>query len=1208
MSLKVSDFKSIRLKLASPEDILGWSYGEVTKSETINYRTQRPEKDGLFCEKIFGPEKDWECYCGKYRKIRFKGIVCDKCGVEVTRSIVRRERMGHIKLAVPVTHVWFLRGLPSKIGTLLDVPLNQLEKVAYFASYIVMSVNEDLKEKKLQEVTKDYATKSKQENDAKAKEQLKASFDKAKDELKDLVQLKVFSESEYYDLSLKYGEIFKAGIGGEALRDVVLGLNLQKIEKDLEAALVKTTQALVKTKLLKRYKLVQGFLKSGIAPAWMFLTVLPVMPPDLRPMVQLDGGRYASSDLNDLYRRIINRNNRLKKLIELNAPEVITRNEKRMLQESVDALIDNSARKGQAVMATTGQKRQLRSLADMLKGKTGRFRQNLLGKRVDYSGRSVIVVGPELKLNECGLPKKMALELFKPFVIHHIIERGMAHNIRGAGHLIEEASDAVWEILEDVIRDKHVLLNRAPTLHRLGIQAFKPILIEGMAIRIHPMVCSAFNADFDGDQMAVHVPITDEAQKEARELMLSSKNLLKPATGEPITNPTQDIVLGCYFLTSLQEDVKGTGKIFSSKNEAILAYDFGHIAINAQIKVLLKPEDRENKNEPYLETSAGRIIFNWALGEPDLKFVNRELNKKDLEVLVADIIDQFGVEATVRVLDIMKKLGFEYASKSGISWGMFDLNVVSEKPLIIEQSEKEVAAIAEQYQNGLLTDEERYHKVIDIWTKAKAEVGKHVPASLKKYGSVYSILRSKARGTEGQLVQMAGMKGPVVNPSGEIIELPIKKSYKEGLGILEYFISTHGARKGTADTALRTASAGYLTRKLVDVAQDVIVRDEDCKDTKGSVILKADSTAVGQNFIQKIFGRATLDDIVIGKEVVVAAGEIVTKKDARRIDEAGIEQVRLRSVLTCKSDGGVCQKCYGYDLGTNKLVRFGSPVGIVAAQAIGEPGTQLTMRTFHVGGVAGGGDITQGLPRVEEIFEMRTPKGKALLSEVDGTIIDIESDGKFKTVRVEVSDADFEAEGQAGKKHKVERSKEKQFVEYAIPAFTALWVAKGDKVEKGMQLCEGHLDMGEILKVSGIKAVERYIISEVQKIYGSEGAYISDKHIEVIVRKMFSRVKVKEPGDTNLIMGDIIEKETFKQANKALAENGEKATASQILLGITRIALTTESFLSAASFQETTRVLINASIIGKYDKLKGLKENVIIGKLIPAGTGYRPLE
>ena len=1207
MSLKVSDFKSIRLKLASPEDILGWSFGEVTKSETINYRTQRPEKDGLFCEKIFGPEKDWECYCGKYRKIRFKGIICDKCGVEVTRSIVRRERMGHIKLAVPVTHIWFLKGLPSKIGTLLDVPLNQLEKVAYFASYIVMSVNEELKEKKLQEVTKDYTTKSKQESDVKIKEQLKASFDKAKDELKNLVPLQVFSESEYYDLSLKYGEIFKAGIGGEALRDVVLGVNLQKMEKELEAALAKTTQALVKTKILKRYKLVQGFLKSGIAPSWMFLTVLPVMPPDLRPMVQLDGGRYASSDLNDLYRRIINRNNRLKKLIELNAPEVITRNEKRMLQESVDALIDNSARKGQAVMATTGQKRQLRSLADMLKGKTGRFRQNLLGKRVDYSGRSVIVVGPELKLNECGLPKKMALELFKPFVIHDIIERGMAHNIRGAGHLIEEASDAVWEILEDVIKDKHVLLNRAPTLHRLGIQAFKPILIEGMAIRIHPMVCSAFNADFDGDQMAVHVPITDEAQKEARELMLSSKNLLKPATGEPITNPTQDIVLGCYFLTSLQDDAKGSGKIFSSKNEAILAYDFGHIAINASVKVLLKPEDREDKGEPYIETSAGRIIFNWALGEPDLKFVNRELNKKDLEVLVADIIDQFGVEATVRVLDIMKKLGFEYASRSGISWGMSDLNVVSQKPLIIAQSEKEVVAVAEQYQNGLLTDEERYHKVIEIWTKAKAEVGRHVPGSLKKYGSVYSILRSKARGTEGQLVQMAGMKGPVVNPSGEIIELPIKKSYKEGLGILEYFISTHGARKGTADTALRTASAGYLTRKLVDVAKDVIVKDEDCKDTKGGVMLKADSKAIGQNFAQRIFGRSTLEDIVVGKEVLVAAGDVITKKDAKRIDEAGIEQVRVRSVLACKSDGGVCQKCYGYDLGTNQLVRFGSPVGIVAAQAIGEPGTQLTMRTFHVGGVAGGGDITQGLPRVEEIFEMRTPKGKAIISEVDGKVIDIESDGKFKNVRVEVSDADFEAEAEAGKKHKVEKSKEKQFVEYAIPAFTALWVAKGDKVEKGMQLCEGHLDMGEILKVSGIKAVERYIISEVQKIYTSEGAYISDKHIEVIVRKMFSRVKIKEPGDTNLIMGDIIEKETFKQANKALAESGEKATASQILLGITRIALTTESFLSAASFQETTRVLINASIIGKYDKLKGLKENVIIGKLIPAGTGYRPL-
>lgn len=1206
MSFKVADFKSIRLKLASPEDILGWSHGEVTKSETINYRTQRAEKDGLFCEKIFGPEKDWECYCGKYRKIRYKGIVCDKCGVEVTRSIVRRERMGHIKLAVPVTHIWFLKGLPSKVGTLLDIPLNQLEKVAYFASYIIMSVNEDMKEKKLAEVVKEYTTKSKQETDAKVKEQLKASLDKAKDELKNLTPMQVLSEAEYYDLSLKYGELFKAGIGAEALQNIIAGVDLKKLEKELEESLAKTTQAIVKTKILKRYKLVQGFLKSGIRPEWMFLTVLPVMPPDLRPMVQLDGGRYASSDLNDLYRRIINRNNRLKKLMELNAPEVITRNEKRMLQESVDALIDNSARKGQAVMATTGQKRQLRSLADMLKGKTGRFRQNLLGKRVDYSGRSVIVVGPELKLNECGLPKKMALELFKPFVIHEIIERGMAHNIRGAGHLIEEAGDAVWEILEDVIKDKHVLLNRAPTLHRLGIQAFKPILIEGMAIHIHPMVCSAFNADFDGDQMAVHLPITVEAQKEARELMLSSKNLLKPATGEPITNPTQDIVLGCYFLTSLKDNAKGTGKVFSSKNEAVLAFDFGFVDINALVKVLIKPEDRDNPAEPYIETSVGRIIFNWALGEPNLKFVNRELNKKDLETLVADIIDQFGVESTVRVLDIMKKLGFEYASKSGISWGMADLSVPAAKAGIIAASEKQVEEISEQYQNGLLTDDERYHKVVEIWADAKVSVGKKVPEELVKYGSVYSILRSKARGSEAQLIQMAGMKGPVVNPSGEIIELPIKKSYKEGLGILEYFISTHGARKGTADTALRTASAGYLTRKLVDVAQDVIVREEDCKDSKGYVMLKADSKAIGQNFATRIFGRVTMDDIVSGKEVILQAGEVITKKDAKRIDEAGVESVRLRSALSCKAETGVCQKCYGYDLGTNQLVRLGSPVGIVAAQAIGEPGTQLTMRTFHVGGVAGGGDITQGLPRVEEIFEARTPKGKAFISEVDGKVIDIENDGKFKKIRIEAADETFETNDEAAKK-KSTKAKEKEIVEYSVPSFMVLWVSKGDAVTKGMQLCEGHLDMGEILKVSGIKAVERYITSEVQKIYIGEGAYISDKHIEVIVRKMFSRVKIKDTGDTNLIIGDIVEKETFKSANKGLAEEGKKATASQVLLGITRIALTTESFLSSASFQETTRVLINASIIGKEDRLKGLKENVIIGKLIPAGTGYKPL-
>lgn len=1197
MSIKVSDFKSIRLKLASPEEILKWSHGEVTKAETINYRTQRPEKDGLFCERIFGPGKDWECYCGKYKRIRYKGIVCDKCGVEVTRSIVRRERMGHIKLAVPVAHIWFLRGVPSKLGTLINVPVGQLEKVLYFASYIIVSVDERLRGKTLDGLEKDYKSKAKQAATDEEKEKLKIAFSRAKDELKDLQKMQVLPESKYYDLSLKYGEIFKAGIGAEAIKKIIDSLDLVQLKAELEES-AKNASAAAKIKVLKRLKLVHGLLKANINPSWMFLSVLPVMPPDLRPMVQLDGGRYASSDLNDLYRRIINRNNRLKKLLELNAPEVIMRNEKRMLQESVDALIDNSARKGQAIMATTGQKRQLRSLADMLRGKTGRFRQNLLGKRVDYSGRSVIVAGPELHLDECGLPKKMALELFKPFVINQIIEKGFAHNIRGAGRLLEQATDEVWEILENVIKNKYVLLNRAPTLHRLSIQAFKPLLIEGMAIRIHPLVCTAFNADFDGDQMAVHLPLTEEAQKEADELMLSKRNLLKPANGEPITNPTKDIVLGCYFLTAIKEGARGDGKVFSSKNEAVLAFDSGVIDINAKIKILVKRDERGNKEEKYLETSVGRIIFNWTLGGK--KFINRELANKDLEAIVGEMIEEYGSEAAYKMLDTMKKLGFDYASRSGISWGMGDLKVPEEKKEIIEASEKEVAIINEQYQNGLLTEEERYRRAVEIWNRAKIAVGKKVPGALEKYSSVYSMLKSRARGSEAQLVQMTGMKGPVVNPAGEVIELPIKNSYKEGLNMLEYFISTHGARKGLADTALRTASAGYLTRKLVDVAQDMIVKEDDCHDTKGAEIFRADAEAISQNFAVKIFGRYALEDIVENKKIMVKAGEIINKSAARKIAESKISSVKARSVISCKTDGGVCQKCYGYDLGVNQLVRIGSPVGIVAAQAIGEPGTQLTMRTFHIGGVAGGGDITQGLPRVEEIFEVRSPKGKALLCEVNGKVAEITDNGELKIIKIEVSDDTFEPETR-----KAVQKKEKSYKEYYLPSFSILWVSKDDSVTKGMQLSEGHLDPNELFQVASISDVQRYIVSEVQKIYISEGATISDKHIEVIVRKMFSRVKIKDSGDTDLAKGDIVEKAMFRMANRSLKENQNKATASQVLLGITKIALSTESFLSAASFQETTRVLIDAAIMGKEDKLKGLKENVIIGKLIPAGTGYR---
>ncbi len=1203
MSLtKVSDFKAIRLKLASEEEILSWSHGEVTKSETINYRTQRAEKDGLFCEKIFGPEKDWECYCGKYKRIRYKGIVCDKCGVEVTRSIVRRERMGHIKLAAPVSHIWFLKSIPSKIGILLDLPLNKLERVIYFHSYIITEVDEEAKKRAEEELEREFKQKKSQEKDKNKKEQLKDLYVEAKEELKNLVPKRVLSESEFYSLSLKYGEIFKAEIGAAAVKKLIEGLDLKKMVDDLKKDL-KSSKVAQKNHIIKKLRVAQAFLKSGVKPSSMFLTVLPVMPPGLRPMVQLDGGRFASSDLNDLYRRVINRNNRLKKLMSLNAPEIIIRNEKRMLQEAVDALIDNSAKKGNAVMASTGQKRQLKSLADMLKGKTGRFRQNLLGKRVDYSGRSVIVVGPELKMGECGIPKKMALELFKPFVIHKIIERELAYNIRGATRLIEEGPDEVWAILEEVIKDKYVLLNRAPTLHRLGIQAFKPVLIEGMAIRLHPLVCVAFNADFDGDQMAVHLPLTDEAQNEAKELMIASKNLLKPATGDPIVNPTQDIVLGSYFLTAIKEGAKGEGKIFASKNEAVLAYDLGLIDINAKINILPKPEEKKwLKGKKYLETTAGRIIFSRALpNDFGFEHVNKELDKSELEKLTAKIIEKYGYEAS-KVLDVIKNLAFKYATKSGISFGMEDLVVPSGKKEVLDKTQREVEDIQSQYNQGFLTNYERYQRIVEAWNRAKQEVSKMVPDVLRRYSSIDVILRSRARGSKEQLVQMSGMKGPVSNPAGEIIELPIKKSYKEGLDVLEYFISTHGARKGTADTALRTASAGYLTRRLVDVAQDVIVREEDCGEESGIVILRKDAEAVGQSFADKIFGRFVVEDVVDKDgNILVKKGDIIDKEISEKIDASeNIDHVKVRSVLVCKCDVGVCRKCYGFDLGNNKIVELGTPVGIVAAQAIGEPGTQLTMRTFHVGGVAGSADITKGLPRVEEVFEARNPKVEAVVSDVDGKVVNIKQDEKNYIVHVEVEDSDPEI----GKKSP--SKKEPIIKEFTIPKTSSLWVSKGDRVSVGTQLCEGHLNIGELFKIAGIRQAERYIISEIQKIYSAEGANISDKHIEIIVRQMFSRIRVKDSGDTNLIVGDIVEKGVFKQENRKAKEQGKTpAQGAQLLLGITKVSLSTESFLSAASFQETSKVLINAAIAGKVDHLRGLKENVIIGKLIPAGTGFK---
>jgi len=1188
---KVSDFNSVKLKLASPEEIMNWSHGEITKPETINYRTQRYEKDGLFCEKIFGPSKDWECYCGKYKRIRYKGIVCDKCGVEVTRSIVRRERMGHIKLAVPVSHIWFLRGVPSRIGLALGISLQEVEKVVYFSSYIVKEVNDTARESVLNQLEQEYKNKQKEVKSAKGDskevekslEDLKEQFRGIKDELKSLKPMQILSELEYFNLSMRFGQVFNAGIGAEAIRSILENINIDKTISELKKE-IDNEDVVDKKKVLKRTKLFQGFKKSGLRLEWMLPTAIPVIPPDLRPMVALDGGRFATSDLNDLYRRIINRNNRLKKLIDLGAPEVITRNEKRMLQEAVDALFDNSARKGQAsVAASTGQRRALRSLADALKGKQGRFRQNLLGKRVDYSGRSVIVVGPQLKLHQAGLPKKMALELFKPFIINKLIEKEYAHNVRTAGRMVDAEAEEAYEILDQIIEHHYVLLNRAPTLHRLSIQAFQPVLIEGKAIQVHPMVCAAFNADFDGDQMAVHVPLTDKAREESKNLMLSSKNLLKPASGEPIAVPSKDIVLGVYYITHIKEGSNGEGKIFSSMNEAIMAYQNGYVSVNAKVKL-----DYEGS---VIETSVGRIILNDILPE-ELRFFNEELTAKDIKSLVAKMLLMKGQEETAKFIDRIKKLGFETSKRSGISWGMDDLKVPKEKGEAIEKAESDVETINEQYNMGLLTNEERRSRVIEVWNRTKNAIADAVKKSLDKEGPVYTMVHSKARGSESVVVQMMGMKGLVAGPTGETIELPVKSSFKEGFNVLEYFISTHGARKGMADTALRTATAGYLTRRLVDVSQDIIVREDDCGDKEGSYLYKADSDRIGLSFAPRIEGRFVAENVADPKtgEVIVKKGNLVSKEDAKKIEEANIPQVKIRSVVTCKTKRGICKKCYGIDLGRSELVGTGQAVGIVAAQAIGEPGTQLTMRTFHIGGVAGS-DITQGLPRVEEIFEARPPKGESVISDIDGKVVDIiDENKKTITVRIESS------------------GKGSEIKEFQVPAETSLAIEKGQLIGKGTQLNEGHIDLKKLYDTMGKEEVQRYIVREIQEIYAAQGEGINDKHIEVVIRQMFSRVKVVEAGDTDLIPGDVVEKDQFNESNaEALEAKGEAATGEELIMGITKVALSTESFLSAASFQETARVLINAAVTGKDDRLRGLKENVIIGRLIPAGTGYREI-
>jgi len=1209
MSIKVSDFQAIKLKLASPEEILAWSHGEVIKPETINYRTQKPEKDGLFSEQIFGPEKDWECYCGKYRRIRYKGIICDKCGVEVTRSIVRRERMGHIKLAAPVTHIWFLRGVPSRLGLILDMSVQEIEKVVYFVSYIVTKVDEKARAKALEDLEKEYKQKIKAASSALEKQKIKEARDKSVAEIKGLYKLQILSENDYFDLNLKYGQVFEVGIGAEALRKILTEIDFGVLREEIKLEMKKLSDVSQK-RALKRLRLIDSMQKAGVRPEWMIVIVLPILPPDLRPMVALDGGRYATSDLNDLYRRVINRNNRLKRLIELNAPEVICRNEKRMLQEAVDALIDNSARRGQGpVMAATGQRRQLKSLADMLKGKQGRFRQNLLGKRVDYSGRSVIVVGPTLKLYQCGLPKHMALELFKPFVIQKLVERELAHNIRGAGRLIEQETDEAWAILEEVIQDKYVFLNRAPTLHRLGIQAFQPVLIEGSAIQIHPVVCRAFNADFDGDQMAVHLPLTKEAQAEAGKIMLSANNLLKPATGEPIAIPTQDMILGCYWMTTIKEGVLGEGKIFGSAKEAILAYDFDIIDLRAKIKILSDKAGSDGKAElsqspaklggkkEMIETCVGRLIVSGQL-PPEIPFYNKVLDKKTLLGLIGEVIEKCGIKKTAAVLDKIKEIGFEYATKSGISWGMDDLIVPEQKHELLAIAEKEVETVHRQYLDGLLTREERRAKIIEIWFDVIDKVSKAGIKSLVPGGPVHNMVVSGARASWGQISQMSGMKGLVTNPAGEIIELPIKSSFKEGFNVLEFFIATHGARKGTADTALRTSTAGYLTRRLVDVAQDIVIREEDCHTRDGIYIYKEDGLEFGRTLGARVIGRVCQEDIKFGNTFVVKKGVLIDKQAAKKIDDVALQKIKVRSVITCQSRSGTCQMCYGYDLGNNQLVKLGEAVGIVTAQAIGEPGTQLTMRTFHTGGVAGGGDITQGLPRVEEIFECRPPRGKGLICELDGKVVDIKEKDNQKIIVIS-------GRAKLKKDNKKHENKDEE-KEYIIAQGHGIWIKKGDLVVRGQQLTEGHLDLKELYRLAGREAVQRYVLKEVQTIYTSQGEGINDKHIEIIVKQMFSRVKVKDPGETGLLVGDVVEKSKFLVENdKAKAGKIQPATAIQLLMGISKVSLTTESWLSAASFQETARILIGAAIAGKVDQLKGLKENVIIGKLIPAGTGFK---
>ena len=1146
-------FNKIKIGVASDEKIREWSKGEVKKPETINYRTLKPEKDGLFCERIFGPTKDWECHCGKYKRVRYKGIVCDRCGVEVTKSKVRRERMGHIELAAPVAHIWYFKGIPSRIALILDVSPRNLEKVVYFASYIVT----------------DKGTS-------------------------DLANCQVLTEKEYHEAEEKFGKgSFKARMGAEALKELLEKVDLEKLSKEIRKEL-ETASEQKKGKLVKRLDTVDSFRLSNTRPEWMIMSVVPVIPPELRPMVQLDGGRFATSDLNDLYRRVINRNNRLKRLLELGAPEIIVRNEKRMLQESVDALIDNS-RRGRPV--TGAGNRPLKSLSDMLKGKQGRFRQNLLGKRVDYSGRSVIVVGPELKIYQCGLPKEMAVELFKPFVMKELVGRGIAQNIKNAKRMVERLRPEVWEILEDVIKDHPVMLNRAPTLHRLGIQAFEPVLVEGRAIKLHPLVCEAFNADFDGDQMAVHLPLSPEAQAESRYLMLATNNLLKPQDGKPVAVPRLDMILGSYYLTMTLDGELGEGKYFKDPDEAIMAYENHDVGMHAKIFVRVTKEVNGEMKTGKIETSVGRIIFNQGIPQ-DLGFVDREKDplqyeinfpvvKKNMGQIIERVIRVHGVIESAEVIDYIKSLGFKYSTLAGITFSMSDVKVPAAKKGLLEEADKQIETIRKQYARGLITNDERYNSVIKVWEDATKKISQAMEDNFDDLNPIYMMVKSGARGNMNQLRQIAGIRGLMASTTGKAVEIPIKSSFAEGLDALEYFISAHGARKGLSDTALRTADSGYLTRRLVDVSQDIIVREHDCGTHEGLIVYDIkDGNQVIEKMQERIIGRYVVNDVYDPNtnELIVDTNTMITEEIADKIVNAGIERLEVRSVLACRSKHGVCQKCYGMGLARRSLVSIGESVGIIAAQSIGEPGTQLTMRTIHSGGVAGVADITQGLPRVEELFEARKPKGVAIISEIAGKV-------KIKETK---------------KKKEVVVTSNDDSRTYTIPFGSKMKVKDGDMVEVGDPLIEGSINPSEILELKGPEGVFEYLTSEVQKVYRNQGVDINDKHIEVIGRQMIKKVRIEDNGDTELFPGSLVNVYDLEEVNeRAIAEGKRPATAKRVLLGITKASLATDSFLSAASFQETTRVLTEAAIKGKVDDLVGLKENVIIGKLIPAGTGMK---